>query len=290
MSWETKRNGRRYYYEARRENGRVVKRYVGCGEVVEASAGLDRIARDKRKAAAMLARRRRDQSLGQIDQFGATVEQFSDRVATITRAALTTCGYRQHKRGEWRRSRMTATQKAIEGKVTYRLRDEKEIAMMKRAQNGDTAAVPAMRRVLDEICAQNGGKLPARMATASKLTEAFTRQLSGVDDLLLRECIIRETEQMRDTVAGPNPTPLESLLAERIAFCYLHVQYAEVVYQGTLQQGATSHDQAPFLDRIDGAQRRYLAAIKMLAQVRRIQIPTLQMQVNIGDKQINRAG
>jgi hypothetical protein len=37
--------------------------------------------------------------------------------------------------------------------------------------------------------------------------------------------------------------------------------------------------------RIDHASRRYLAAIKAQAVVRRLQVPT--MQVNIGEKQVN---
>ncbi len=40
--------------------------------------------------------------------------------------------------------------------------------------------------------------------------------------------------------------------------------------------------------RIEQAERRYLRAIRELAQVRKIQQPTVQ--VNIGDKQINVAG
>ena len=40
--------------------------------------------------------------------------------------------------------------------------------------------------------------------------------------------------------------------------------------------------------RIDQAERRYLRAIKALVEVRRLQLPAVQ--VNIGDKQINVAG
>ncbi len=37
--------------------------------------------------------------------------------------------------------------------------------------------------------------------------------------------------------------------------------------------------------RIDQAERRYVRSIKALAEVRRIQLPTVQ--VNIGEKQVN---
>ena len=50
MSWETRRNGLRYYYEARKVGGKVVKTYVGseATEWVCAAASLDRIAGDGR--------------------------------------------------------------------------------------------------------------------------------------------------------------------------------------------------------------------------------------------------
>ena len=68
------------------------------------------------------------------------------------------------------------------------------------------------------------------------------------------------------------------------------------MYQSALGVGGTHDDMWQYADRIDVANRRYLAAIKTLAQVRRLQIPTLQIamagatQFNIGDKQVNMAG
>ena len=68
------------------------------------------------------------------------------------------------------------------------------------------------------------------------------------------------------------------------------------MYQSALGAGGTCNDMRQYADRIDVANRRYLAAIKTLAQVRRLQIPTLQIamagatQFNIGDKQVNMAG
>jgi len=48
MSWDTKQNGRRYYYRARKIHGRCVKVYVGAGPVAVVAAGLDVVEREDR--------------------------------------------------------------------------------------------------------------------------------------------------------------------------------------------------------------------------------------------------
>ena len=41
MAWETRRNGRRYYYHSYRLNGEVVKEYFGNGVAAQMFAKLD---------------------------------------------------------------------------------------------------------------------------------------------------------------------------------------------------------------------------------------------------------
>jgi hypothetical protein len=63
---------------------------------------------------------------------------------------------------------------------------------------------------------------------------------------------------------------------------------AEGTYHQALEQAISEAAERMHQQRIERAQRRYLAAIKTLAQVRRMDLPTLQ--VNIGEKQVNVAG
>jgi hypothetical protein len=60
------------------------------------------------------------------------------------------------------------------------------------------------------------------------------------------------------------------------------------MYHRALERKRSSSDDAFHQQRVERAQRRYLAAIKVLAQVRKLRMPAVQ--VNIGGKQNNLAG
>jgi hypothetical protein len=84
-------------------------------------------------------------------------------------------------------------------------------------------------------------------------------------------------------VAGENPTPLERLLAKRVAMCWLDVQDHEHRYSDLGNDTLTKYEwRSRMLDR---AHKRYLSAIKALAVVRKLGLPAIQ--VNIGEKQMN---
>ena len=88
-------------------------------------------------------------------------------------------------------------------------------------------------------------------------------------------------------LCGDNPTPLERLLAERVVMCWLDVQDHELRY--TLLDNRRSPKEYEWRSRmLDRAHRRYLTAIKTLAEVRRISVSLIQ--VNIAEKQINALG
>src|SRR5262249_35136423 len=150
---------------------------------------------------------------------------------------------------------------------------------LKRARSGDEATLPALRKMLGDPATVEmlGGDL-ARQAELS-----FIGAIGG-GDLSLEEALARKLEVVRAELAGPDPTPLERLLVERVVACWLQVQDADVRYaqaqkdcvivQGDYQQR-----------RMDRAHKRYLSAIKALALVRKLALPVLQ--VNIARKQVN---
>jgi hypothetical protein len=147
--------------------------------------------------------------------------------------------------------------------------------IMRRAQEGDAAVVPALRRMLreddDELI--DSGHL-ARMALA--------RAAAREGDLLTREIYIRQMEKDAEELAGPNPSPLEKVLAERVAISRFRCYYYECLCVMGLRKDTLNLDDHKH-KRLARAQRDFLSACRALAQVRKLELPFVQ--VNVADKQ-----
>jgi hypothetical protein len=147
--------------------------------------------------------------------------------------------------------------------------------IMKRAELGDTSVVPALRTMLreddDELL--DAGHL-ARMALAC----AAARE----GDLLTREIYIRQMEKDAEELAGPNPSPLEKVLAERVAISRFRCYYYECLCAMGLRKDTLNVD-AHKHKRLAAAQKDFLSACRTLAQVRKLELPFVQ--VNVADKQ-----
>jgi len=81
---------------------------------------------------------------------------------------------------------------------------------------------------------------------------------------------------------------LEKLLVEQVVLCYLRLFLVEYNYTSATS-AAGSYEKLDYWERrLSAAQRRFLRAASALAQIRKMQLPALQ--VNIGDKQVNLVG
>ncbi len=109
----------------------------------------------------------------------------------------------------------------------------------------------------------------------SLTTEPFTR-------FVMEE----RANRLRRSLLGDVSTPLERLLAGQIAVCSLQLQIAEARYIDVVNGSSTFAKMQFYADMQDRAQRRYLAAIKALAQVRRLQLPAVA-QLNVATNQVN---
>ena len=166
--------------------------------------------------------------------------------------------------------------------ISPRLTDPKAVkALVKRAEQGDRKAFAELRPLLDAA-----PKLLAPYDLPAITRRAWINRLSG-DDLLMQDAVERQAQQLRSELAGPAPTPREALLVDRVVVCWLQVQYADTIYAQNLKDASIKvleYQQR----RCEVAQRRYLAAIRTLAQVRRLLTPAVQ--VNIAENQVNVAG
>jgi hypothetical protein len=91
----------RYYTRSKKVNGRVVREYVGVGEVAEQAAQIDASNRADREA----EREARRVEKAELEALDAPLNELNDLADQLVRAALMAAGYQQHKRGEWRKRR-----------------------------------------------------------------------------------------------------------------------------------------------------------------------------------------
>jgi hypothetical protein len=100
MAWETRERGGRYYYRARREGGRVVKEYVGTGEIAEIVAHAEETLRSHRQREAP----RWQAELEPLTKLATPMAELCEAAEILARATLIAAGFRRRK-GEWRRAR-----------------------------------------------------------------------------------------------------------------------------------------------------------------------------------------
>jgi hypothetical protein len=106
------------------------------------------------------------------------------------------------------------------------------------------------------------------------------------ENQLVRKSITKKMDAIAAGLAGADPTPIERLLAERAAFCWLVLWKYEHHLANATDLAAKREEFHH--RRIDAAHRRYLSSLRTLAQIRKLALPAVQ--VNIGGNQVNVAG
>jgi hypothetical protein len=153
--------------------------------------------------------------------------------------------------------------------------------LLKRASQGDQDCLPAVRALFAD---GDRGRhyLDSYGASAEWLKSSIIEKATG-NHVAAREAIAQKIDFVRAELAGPNPTPIERLLAERAALCWMLVNW----HENSIESGGSmSVAQANyFQSRLDKAHSRFLSAIRTLAQVRKLALPTLQL--NIARNQVN---
>jgi hypothetical protein len=157
-------------------------------------------------------------------------------------------------------------------------------AMSQLAAQGDERA----SRALIEAC-QKVPRLWEILSTLSSLAvrswvDLLASERPGTE--IVRRTIEKEIERKRSEVAGEEASPLERLLAERVALCWVAATYADAEYTRKVKEGMSFREGEYYSKRCEQTNRQLLKAIESLARVRRLLTP---MQVNIGQNQINMA-
>jgi hypothetical protein len=137
--------------------------------------------------------------------------------------------------------------------------------VVEQAEAGDEAAAPALWRFMQDTTAL------ARVSHGD-LTQRVKHWMVGTlagPNSDRKEALLAQLEQMEIELAGPDPTPLERLMVQRVLVCWLRLQLAEI-NAGTCGADSTTEI---FQRHLDRAHRQFLSAVKTLATVRRLALP-----------------
>ena len=158
------------------------------------------------------------------------------------------------------------------------------VAMAKLAYEGDERAASALLLACREV-----PRLWECLAVLPSHAERAWVDLlagDGADAEFARRVVEQDIARKRREVAGADPTPLEALLAERVALCWVAAQQADAQYARKLAGGMSFREGEYYARRSEQATRQLLRAAQTLATVRRLLTP---VQVNIGQNQVNLA-
>ena len=164
--------------------------------------------------------------------------------------------------------------------VKDRLRELQTLS--EKAENGDKSARQELRKALRKSA-------PEVISRASDIGRRGQRVLINTvaaNDPLTEEALVARLELMRADVAGPDPSPLEVLLAERICSLWLSIEALEFLVSAQLSSDLPPEQRCPpsYLQHVfkwqESATRRFLSAIRELARVRKLQTNPPSVQFN----------
>jgi hypothetical protein len=286
-------NGHLYYTHSVRRGCRVTSMSYGPvhGEDARRFVAMDRIIREKRRTECM--QRREDkrklsearqegrrtanqetQALRErLDSTDRLMAEYSKRVAKAVEAHLTALGYHRHDRGEWRRRRtpMLSIEAARYPKGVVPLTQSEQLAG--RARAGDLAA---LETVLQEAARHHHETVEG----------VLLQQLAPGDGPPYNDptdSVSVKMAMMRGELAPPGSSPAEKLLAERAALCWLHMELLDYEAARLFHSREVDSPKAEIIDRRLGrVQARFSQALTDLAKIRRLNVPLVINQVNVG--------
>jgi len=136
-------------------------------------------------------------------------------------------------------------------------------ALLTRAAGGDGEALPELRAVLDrrpELWRKLGD-------LAAHVELAWIGEVAGANPALA-EVLARKVAALKRELGGPSPSPLERLLVDRVAACWLQVHHADLA--AARPHDETTEGRERMRKRQAAAERRHAGAIEALARVRRL--------------------
>ena len=151
-----------------------------------------------------------------------------------------------------------------------RRQQERELTdLIARATTGDRSTLPQIQGMLRSPA---GAEMAERLGNLAAVAERNLLAAFVGSDLMTGEAVRLKAEALRAELTGPEPTPLEKLLAERVVLCWLQLHIADARAARALDAASPQGDY--YQRQQTQAQARYLAAVKALVTLRKLQRPT----------------
>jgi hypothetical protein len=286
MGMSTK-NGRMYYSRSVRRGKKITSIYGGSGEMATWSQMLHRDLREQLRLERMLrdatyregieARRVERQAIRDMRERLRTIDRFmmgrGRRITQAVAAILQALGFHRHERGPWRKRKVST-------ETTTPRVDVHELVRL--AREGDRQALAELRYQADHELYQTAED--GRGDLGREVDEMLVHFLEpGTGGALHKEAVLAQMAIIRADLAPLGSSPIEQLLAERVATCWLHVQLLELDATDLSTANLEALRRAETIDRwLSRAQARYAQALTVLAKVKRLKLPAIvPVQVNV---------
>ena len=166
----------------------------------------------------------------------------------------------------------------LSAEVSERLEELRELSA--RAEAGDTEA----RKELKQKLRESSPAVIARASDVGRKAQHVLIETASGGSPLTKLALSGRLDMMRSEIAGENPTPLEVLLTERVVSCWMLVELFDALMAGQLNKDNEHRTTISYTLKMlkwqESANRRYLAAIRELARVRKVQATAPPAQVN----------
>lgn len=136
---------------------------------------------------------------------------------------------------------------------------------LKRANAGDADAIEWLRAFLEL-----NPQVWQRMGNLARGAERAWIELIAQGDRLIAESVKLQLIELKKDLIGETATPLETLLADTILSTWLETRYLESISASPPSGKESPSQAAVLLKRLESAQRRHLAALKSLTQLRKL--------------------
>ena len=161
-----------------------------------------------------------------------------------------------------------------------RLAELRELS--ERAEAGEEGARRELRRAVRE----SGPEVIARASDVGRKANRMLAKTAGGGEPLIEEALYAKLDLMRAEIAGEAPTALEVLLTERVVSCWMLVELFDALMAGQLWRDTPTEKRVGertlryYLRWQESANSRFLAAVRELARVRKLQAGAPAVQVN----------